>query len=175
MSGLAATASVLMASLTVTGCATKAFVRDQTAAVDAKATQVQGTAQEALDRANAAQKLAEGKFMFTTILSDDSVKFARNQHELTQEAQARLSELAQQLKQENRNVYLEIQGHTDQAERNSSLGQERADAVRRYLSQQGVALNRIGTISFGSDQPVSTERTPEARAQNRRVVIIVLS
>ena len=56
-----------------------------------------------------------------------------------------------------------------------SQGQARAEAVRRYMSQQGVALNRMATISYGEATPVADNTTPEGRAQNRRVAIVVLS
>src|SRR5438874_9158230 len=172
-----ASAAIIVA-LATSGCASHQYVRDQVAEVDAHTTRVEGTAREALDRANAAHKLAEGKFLYEVVLSDDSVKFPVAQHGLSPEAEQRLSELADRLKSENRNVYLEIQGHTDSrgaAAYNETLGQERADAVRRYLNQQGVALNRMSTISYGPDAPVAPNDTPAGRAQNRRVVIIVLS
>ena len=173
-----------LAALAMSGCATKGFVRDQVAAEDARVGQVDSTAQEAkgtardaLDRANAAHKLAEGKFLYQVVLSDDSVKFPTDVHALSTEAQARLSELAERLKSENRNVYLEIQGYTDStgsAAENLRLGQERAEAVRRYLSKDGVALNRMSTISYGADNPVAPNTTRAARAENRRVVVVVL-
>ena len=47
--------------------------------------------------------------------------------------------------------------------------------VRRYLNQKGVALNRIGTISYGPDQPIAPNNTRDGRASNRRVVLIVLA
>lgn len=174
----AATASVLvMAGLIASGCATKGFVREEVAAVDSRVTQVSGTAGEALARANAAHKLAEGKFLYEVVLSDDSVKFPTDRHALSPEAEQRLAELAQRLKAENRNVYLEIQGHTDatgDAAYNEQLGEARAEAVRRYLSRQGIALNRMATISYGEDSPVAPNETPEGRSQNRRVSIVVL-
>jgi len=176
----------------MSGCATKGFVRNQVAAEDARVGQVdsrvgqvdthlgqvEGTARDALDRANAAHKLAEGKFLYQVVLSDDSVKFPVNAHDLSSEAEARLKELADRLKGENQNVYLEIQGHTDARggkDYNDKLGDARAEAVRRYLNQQGVPLNRMSTISYGQDSPVAPNDTPEGRAQNRRVVIVVLS
>jgi outer membrane protein OmpA-like peptidoglycan-associated protein len=55
------------------------------------------------------------------------------------------------------------------------LGQERADAVRLYLNQKGVALNRMSTISYGETQPVDSNSSKEGRSKNRRVVIVVLS
>ena len=68
---------------------------------------------------------------------------------------------ANRLKSENKNVYLEIQGHTDSTGSdmyNYKLGEERAEAVRRYLNKQGVALNRMSTISYGKDEPVDFEQ-----------------
>ncbi|MDP1642220.1 MAG: OmpA family protein [Phenylobacterium sp.] len=175
----AATVSVLvMAGLVASGCATKSFVRDEVAVVDGRVTQVQGTAGEALERANAAHKLAEGKFLYEVVLSDDSVKFPSDRHALSPEAEARLAELVQRLTSENRNVYLEIQGHTDStgpSGYNDQLGEARAEAVRKYLSQQGIALNRMATISYGEESPVAPNTTAEGRSQNRRVAIIVLT
>lgn len=176
---------VLMAGLVTTGCASHKFVRENLAVVDARVsgvdthvTAVEGKAGEALERATAAHKLAEGKFLYQVVLSDDSVKFPVDQHALSTEAEARLAELAQRLKGEDKNVYLEIQGFTDavgKPDYNEKLGQDRAEAVRRYLSKQGIALNRMATISYGEDDPVAPNTTPDGRAQNRRVAIVVLS
>lgn len=179
------TGVVLSLGLLASGCATRGFVRDQVAVVDGRVdatdqrvAQVEGTAGQALDRANAAQVLAEGKFMYEVVLSDDSVKFPSDRDALSPEAEQRLAELAQRLKAENKNVYLEIQGHTDSAgpeSYNDALGEARAEAVRRSLSRQGIALNRMATISYGEESPVADNSTPEGRAQNRRVAIVVLS
>lgn len=177
--------AVIALGFAASGCASHKFVRENVAVVDARVdatdqrvAQVEGTAGEALQRATAAHKLAEGKFLYQVVLSDDSVKFPVNAHELSPEAQSRLAELAQRLKAENRNVYLEIQGHTDAtgpAAYNEELGEQRAEAVRRFLSRDGIALNRMSTISYGSDAPVAPNDTREGRSQNRRVAIVVLS
>ena len=55
------------------------------------------------------------------------------------------------------------------------LGEARAEAVRLYLNQKGVALNRMATISYGETMPVDSNKTKAGRSKNRRVVIIVLS
>ncbi len=181
------------------GCATKDFVREQVAVVDAKAQANQAaldkqqasldqqqaqlgkldqTAQDALNRATAAGKLAEGKFLYSMVLSDDSVKFPANSAQLSPEAQERLTSFVEKLKSENRNVYLEIQGHTDAqgaAAANQRLGAARAEAVRVFMSKNGVPLSRMATISYGEDDPVADNTTPQGRAQNRRVVLIVMS
>lgn len=174
----ALTGAVLALGLAASGCASHRFVRDNIAVVDTRVTEVEGTAGEALARANAAHKLAEGKFLYEVVLADDSMKFPVDEDALSPEAEARLAELVQRLKAENRNVYLEIQGHTDatgDAEYNERLGAARAEAVRRFLSRDGIALNRMATISYGEEAPVAPNETPEGRAQNRRVAIVVLS
>jgi outer membrane protein OmpA-like peptidoglycan-associated protein len=87
-------------------------------------------------------------------------------------------DFVQKLKADNKNVYLEIQGYTDNtgsSAENLRLGEERAEAVRRFMSLQGVALNRMSTISYGQDQPVAPNNTRVGRAQNRRVVLVVLA
>ena len=185
MPKIAIAGAMLLGATSLAGCATKDFVNEQvgvvSARVDGHETRIQGvdaTAREALQRADAAGKLAEGKFLYQVVLSDDSVKFPVNRDALSPEAEQRLTELVQRLKAENRNVYLEIQGHTDSAgdeHMNEQLGQARAEAVRRYLSDQGIALNRMATISYGETKPVAPNNTREGRAQNRRVAIVVLS
>lgn len=197
-SALAMTA-LAIGALSLGGCATKDFVREQVGGVDAKVQANQGeiathggmlkthdarlgeldrTSREALERAQSAGKLAEGKFLYAMVLSDDSVKFPVNGADLSAEAKTRLMDFVQKLKTDNKNVYLEIQGHTDSTGskgRNLRLGEERADAVRLFMNQQGVALNRMSTISYGGEAPVAPNNKREGRAQNRRVVVIVLA
>src|SRR5437773_532234 len=154
--------------------ATQSKVREH----DTRIAELDKTTRDALERAEAAGKLAEGKFVYSLVLSDDAVKFPVNRHELSKTAQDKLMEFAEKLKGENKNVYLEIQGHTDASggkEYNYKLGEERAEAVRRYLSKQGIALNRMSTISYGEDEPVSKNTSRKGRAQNRRVVVVVLA
>ena len=154
--------------------ATQTKVREH----DTKIAELDKTTREALERAEAAGKLAEGKFVYSLVLSDDAVKFPVNRHELSKEAEDKLMDFAGRLKGENKNVYLEIQGHTDATganEYNYKLGEARAEAVRRFLSKQGIALNRMSTISYGKDEPVDSNKTKDGRAKNRRVVVIVLA
>ncbi len=174
------------------GCATKGYVNQQVGVVstrvtdhdakladdDTKLAALDQTSRDALQRATAAGKLAEGKFVFETVLSDDSMKFPVSQASLSPEAQARLDAFIDKLKTDNRNVYVEVQGHTDATGSkafNYRLGEERAEAVRRYLNEHGVALNRIGTISYGADAPVAPNNNRAGRQANRRVLLIVLA
>jgi outer membrane protein OmpA-like peptidoglycan-associated protein len=190
----------------LTGCATKKYVKQETGAVNTRVDEVQGqveqaqtrigehdqrlqsheqqmgqiskTAQEALQRAQDAGKLAEGKFLYETVLTDDKVKFGFDTSELSPEAKAALDLFAEQLKSENKGVYIEIQGHTDNVgsnKYNEELGALRAESVRRYLSQQHqVPLHRINVISYGETSPIADNKTREGRSQNRRVALVVL-
>jgi peptidoglycan-associated lipoprotein len=145
---------------------------------DARLAGLDSATKEAMMRADAAGKLAEGKFLYSVVLSDDGITFPRSGVKLTPEAQTRLASLVDKLKTDNKNVYLEIQGFTDASGAptvNERLGQQRADAVRKYLSEQGVPLSRMNTISYGEDKPVAPNKTKAGRAQNRRVVVVVLS
>jgi len=145
---------------------------------DKQITELDKTTRDALERAQAAGKLAEGKFVYSLVLSDDAVKFPVNGHDLSKESMAMLDDFANRLKSENKNVYLEIQGHTDSTGSDSynyELGHQRAEAVRRYLNQKGVALNRMSTISYGKDEPIDSNKTKDGRAKNRRVVVVVLA
>jgi peptidoglycan-associated lipoprotein len=74
------------------------------------------------------------------------------------------------LKANQRNLVL-IEGHCDErgtAEYNLALGERRARATMNYLVAQGVAANRITTISYGKERPLCTEKTEACWARNRR-------
>lgn len=199
-------AAALPLCLIATGCATKKYTQETVAAeagrldtriddvegqveetqtrLDAQGRELRGeigtvskTAQDALARAEAAGKLAEGKFLFETVLTDDKVRFGLESSQLSDEAKAAIDEFASQLKAQNKNVYIEIQGHTDSTgtdEINKALGAKRADAVMMYLyTQHHIPLHRMSTVSLGASMPVADNGTREGRAQNRRVEILV--
>lgn len=72
---------------------------------------------------------------------------------------------------------VQVIGHTDNtgdAGYNLDLSQRRAQAVASLLMSEGVPGNRVQTIGRGEDQPVASNLTPEGRAQNRRVEIVIL-
>jgi len=76
----------------------------------------------------------------------------------------------------HRGLKLQVEGHTDSvgsADYNQRLSENRADSVRTYLVEQGIAPNAIGTAGFGETMPVASNDTPAGRQQNRRVELIV--
>jgi len=138
---------------------------------------VSRTAQDALDRASAAGKLAAGKFLYETTLSSQ-VAFDFEGNTLTDQARQALDDFAAKIKADNRNVYIEIQGHTDSSGpeyTNLKIGEQRAEVVRRYLAMQhGFALHRMNAISYGESAPIADNKTRAGRAENRRVTLVVL-
>lgn len=196
-------AALLLGIFAVTGCASKKYVTEEVSKSsaasekrigdvqsqveaaqtrlrehDSKLATLDNSTREALERAIAAGKLAEGKFVYSLVLSDeDAVKFPLNSAELSDGAKQKLTEFAGQLKTDNKGVYLEIQGHTDSTGpemMNYRLGEQRAEAVRRFLNKQGIALNRMSTISYGEEEPVAANKNRAGRSQNRRVVVVVM-
>lgn len=136
------------------------------------------SAADALKRAQEAGVLAKGKVIFQQSFAEDRVRFKVGSYELTKEAKVALDEFAVKVKALDKGVYLEIQGHTDDSgssEFNDQLGQQRSEAVRRYLSREHkLPLGRMSTISYGDTLPVESNRNARGRAKNRRVVVVVL-
>lgn len=158
---------------------------DLAAETDTRINQVKGTAEQAVEignqamtKAETAEKMARGKILWTVTLSDDSVRFSFDGDKVPDGAQAILDDLANKVKSMDRAVYLEIEGHTDNIgsdEYNQRLAAMRAEAVRNYLAEKdGIPLHAMNIISFGETKPIAANTTSEGRAKNRRVVVRVL-
>jgi len=139
--------------------------------VDGRVNQVQAN----LDTAVAASR----KLVFEVTLSEDQGNFKSGKFELPDSAKSRLDEVIGQLKNDTKNVFIEIEGHTDNVGDktfNERLGLERAESVKRYLYEQHqIPLHKMNVISYGEEKPVAPNTNREGRAQNRRVVVKVLS
>jgi peptidoglycan-associated lipoprotein len=120
------------------------------------------------------------KLVYEVTLSEDQGNFKFGKTELPDEAKARLDAVVGQLKgTQDKDLYIEVEGHTDNVgtqEGNYELGLERAEAVKKYLyMQHQIPLHKINVFSYGEEKPVSPNNTKDGRAQNRRVVVRVLS
>ena len=72
------------------------------------------------------------------------------------------------------NSRFRIEGHTDSTgkkQKNIELSQNRADAVKIYLIQGGIASNRLESQGFGPEKPIASNKNKKGRALNRRVEI----
>jgi peptidoglycan-associated lipoprotein len=122
---------------------------------------------------------ASKRLVYEVVLSEDQGNFKFGKTSLPDEAKAKIDEMVAQMKQDPKNIYLEIEGHTDNVGdkvTNERIGLARADAVKRYLYEQyQIPLHKMNVISYGKDKPVAPNKTKAGRAQNRRVVIKVLA
>jgi peptidoglycan-associated lipoprotein len=160
--------------------------------VDQKATAAGQSAQAAQSAADAAKsdaakadahaaavETASRKLIYEVVLNEDEGNFKFGKTMLPDEAKAKIDEMVAGLKADPKNVFIEIEGHTDNVGSktyNEQLGLERAEAVKRYLYEaHQVPLHKINVISYGEEKPVAPNNKRDGRAQNRRVVIKVLA
>jgi outer membrane protein OmpA-like peptidoglycan-associated protein len=112
------------------------------------------------------------------VSAEDSVHFAFNSAKLQPEFHTVLDNLAQKVKQDP-NAVIVLEGRTDStgdADYNIKLGQQRLDAVLRYLVvQSDIPIQRIYQMSLGKEKPVADNKTKEGREQNRATVVRILS
>jgi outer membrane protein OmpA-like peptidoglycan-associated protein len=160
--------------------------------VDQKAQAAAGAATAAQQRADEARSAADAvntradaieraskRIVYEVVLSEDKSNFKFGQAMMPDDSKAEIDQLVQQLKAEPNGAFIEIEGHTDSAgdkNLNYRLGLDRAENVKRYIYEQHqVPLHRISVISYGEEKPVAPNNTRAGRAQNRRVVIKVLT
>jgi outer membrane protein OmpA-like peptidoglycan-associated protein len=112
----------------------------------------------------------------TVITLSGGVLFASAKSDLLPAAQANLSQVADALSKSDPDSKIMVAGYTDSqggVSYNQELSQHRAEAVRSFLVAHGVATDRITAQGFGPSQPVADNSSPEGRADNRRVEIVV--
>jgi outer membrane protein OmpA-like peptidoglycan-associated protein len=149
----------------------------------AKATQAQTRADEAHAAAGQAMaKADETSTRLTRLWSNRNkrvpgdtvaILFRFDKSELDDRGQTALLDVAKQL-QENPNLSVELEGYTDNVGNlpyNVQLSQRRSEAVRRFLVEKGVEMNRINSIGLGDIKPSADNTTPKGREQNRRVMV----
>ena len=131
-----------------------------------------GTKFDTMDKANK-------RLVYEVVLSEDQGNFKFGKTILPDEAKQKIDAMVAQLKQDPKNIFLEIEGHTDNVgakDLNEKIGLARAENVKRYLYEQyQIPLHKMSVISYGKDKPIAPNKTREGRAQNRRVVIKVLA
>ncbi len=107
--------------------------------------------------------------------AEDRVFFAFDSSAISPDSAEILDTQVKWLKK-HENVNVVVQGYCDERgtrEYNLALGERRANAVKQYLVSQGVAADRISTISYGKERPAVLGNNEAAWAQNRRAVTVV--
>ncbi len=101
-----------------------------------------------------------------------TILFDFDRSNLTGVARAILDSFVSEMLQPDPRLHIRINGHTDSIGSetyNMKLSIRRAEAVRKYLSDKGIGLERMEIRGFGETQPLNDNATPEKRALNRRV------
>lgn len=77
----------------------------------------------------------------------------------------------------NQKVNIRVEGHCDERgtnEYNIALGERRAQSIKEYLINYGIAQSRLSTISYGEEKPVDLDHTEEAWTKNRRGELVII-
>ncbi|MFW6057837.1 MAG: OmpA family protein [Persicimonas sp.] len=106
---------------------------------------------------------------------DNSVLFEFGKSELRPDANDQLSAVADVLRRQEE-ARITVEGHTDAIgsdEFNEQLSRERAESVRDFLVERGVDPEQVDARGLGEQRPIADNESPEGRAMNRRVEILV--
>jgi peptidoglycan-associated lipoprotein len=151
---------------------------DNASAAGSAAASANSAASAAGSKADAVDK-ATRRLIFEVVLSEDSGNFKFGRADLPDEAKQKIDELVSKMTQDPKNIFLEIEGHTDNVggkEINEKVGMGRAESVKRYLYEKHhIPLHKMNVISYGEEKPAAPNTTKAGRAQNRRVVIRILA
>lgn len=131
--------------------------------------------QAAADLARVAESVKQEPRGMVITLSG-AVLFASGKSELLPTAQAKLDKVARALTREDKTSKILVEGFTDSQgaeDMNLELSRKRAESVKSYLVTQGIAADRVTAVGRGESQPIAKNDTPEGRANNRRVEIVV--
>ncbi|GAB3331085.1 hypothetical protein GCM10027429_09090 [Marivirga atlantica] len=105
-----------------------------------------------------------------------NINFVQSKSEIIEDSYAELDKLID-LMTAYPGMEIQLEGHTDfrgSASANMRLSEERVVEVKNYLTNQGIASNRIKTRAFGGTVPITRENTEEAKLLNRRVEARIL-
>ena len=107
----------------------------------------------------------------------ETVYFPFNSSDLRQNAQQSLEVNAEFLKK-FRTLKVQVEGHCDErgsVQYNLALGEKRAQSIKDYLVASGVEPNRITTITFGKERPLSLNHDEVAWSKNRRGNFVIIA
>lgn len=106
-----------------------------------------------------------------------TIFFAPNTADIEARSTPLLTEIASVLMAHPELLQVEVQGHTDDtgsSARNAQLSQERAEAVKNWLTKAGVAGDRLVAKGYGAEKPIAPNVNEQNRAKNRRVEFVIL-
>jgi outer membrane protein OmpA-like peptidoglycan-associated protein len=111
----------------------------------------------------------------TVVTLTGAALFISGEAGLTPGGKERLNDVARALLQARSGGFI-IEGHTDtlgSAANNDDLSMRRAESVRLYLISRGVPGDDVRAVGMGQRNPIADNKTPDGRAANRRVEIVI--
>ncbi len=153
---------VLAAGISFSGCSKKAQ---------------QAPGDEALPTATSADENTSGDSDNGGAGGLRSINFPYDAFVLDETAKGILKANAQVLKDKG-SMNIQVEGHCDSRggiQYNLGLGEKRANVVKKYLAEQGIAKARIKTISFGKEKLLDQADSEDAHAKNRRANFVITS
>jgi outer membrane protein OmpA-like peptidoglycan-associated protein len=165
----------------------KAQVADQNVALNAQGAALKDEKSRRQDAEKRAAQAAADLAKFATVTQSPrgmvitlsgSILFVTAKWDLLPSAQVKLNDVATALIKEDPLSKMVVEGYTDSqggVAYNQDLSLHRAQAVRDYLVTRGIAADRITAQGFGLTSPIADNKSPEGRANNRRVQIVVQS
>lgn len=111
------------------------------------------------------------------IMRLNHVNFETGSARLTPNSKFELTNVVEAMKAHT-NLDIEIGGHTDNtgdAGANKILSQSRADAVKSFITNGGIDMNRLKSIGYGQTRPIESNDSEEGRASNRRTEFKIIS
>jgi len=149
--------------------------RNQVNQLGTQLAQTEARAARAMESLNKiAQVKEEARGMVITL--SGQVLFVTGKSELLPAARDQLDQVATALKDQADVKPMVVEGYTDSVGSEASnlkLSKDRAESVRAYLVSKGVPADKITSVGKGKADPVASNDTPEGRANNRRVEIVV--
>lgn len=174
---VAGTAAALTQTKAALASKDSALAANQVALKDEKTRREEAekrAAQAMADLAKFATVKQEARGMVITL--SGSVLFPSAKWDLLPAAQLKLNDVANALIKEDPLSKIVVEGHTDSqggVPFNQDLSQKRAQSVRDYLVSRGIASDRVTSQGFGPSRSIADNNSPEGRANNRRVEIVV--
>jgi peptidoglycan-associated lipoprotein len=178
---------VCFSVVSMTGCAKKTVVKEETAVAEQKAAE-KAAAKEAAAKEEAAKDVSAAEKPLADMASKEQaagtaavgatfgdINFDFDKYNLRPEAREILKGHAAWLAK-NKDSKMVIEGHCDErgtAEYNMALGERRAAEAMKYLVGLGVDAKQMKTISYGKEMPLDPGHTEEAWAKNRRDHFVV--
>ncbi len=122
-------------------------------------------------RGGKAKKAGPMQVKLNELLIGKTVEFDSSSSRIRSDSHKLLDAIVAVLKS-SASAQIEISGHTDNTgkeEKNLRLSQRRAESVKKYLADKGIAAKRMAATGMGSSQPIADENTFDGQRKNRRI------